>query len=111
VRGLRATLPPRKAKVDLLITAARYDPQSGKVAMVKGHEPKGVVWTDVLLLPREELLRRRRNGDRVAFGRHIDLASDFELEGMIRLEKSDGREVMLAEGKSGDTDELSVPRF
>ncbi len=111
MRGQRATLPPRKAKIDLLITAARYDPESDEVAMVKAHEPKGVVWSDVLLFPREELVRRLRNGERVAFGRHVDLATDFELEGTIRLEERDGREILLAEGKSGDTDQLQVPRF
>lgn len=55
-------------KTDLIIEAAHYEP-NGKIAYVRAFERRGAIWSDVLLLPRSELVARLASGCRVCTGR------------------------------------------
>ncbi len=111
MRGQRATLPPRKTEVDVLITAARYEPETGELRMAQGYEPIGQVWSDIRLYTREDLIERLKAGRHVGFGGNVRLATDFEVRGKVGLHERDGGTILLAEGRSSDTDDLGVPFF
>lgn len=111
MRGERAAQPPRRTKVDVLITAARYDSETGKLRMVQGYEPMGQVWSDIRLYTREDLIERLQEGKHIAFGSNVRLATDFEVRGRLQLRQRDGDTILLAEGSSSESDDLGVPRF
>ncbi|MDX1601187.1 MAG: hypothetical protein R3191_06710 [Anaerolineales bacterium] len=111
MRGQRAALPPRDVKLDVLVTAARYDSETGELKMAQGYEPMGYVWSDIRLYSREELIQRIRDGQKIAYGDDVRLATDFEVRGEVTLVERDGDEILLAEGEAGGTDDLGVPRF
>jgi hypothetical protein len=111
VRGVRAEEPPRKAKADLIIVAARYEAEGHRLLEAKAYQAADQVWTDVLLITRADLVDRLQRGRRVAIGRVVDLAADFEIEGRLRLSDSGGEVAILADGGSGPGDDLGVPLF
>lgn len=111
MRGQRATLPPRKTKLDVLVTAARYDPESGKLRLAQGYEPMGYVWSDIRLYTREDLMRRLREGQKISYGADVRLATDFQVDGQLELVELDGEERLMAEGRASESDDLGVPLF
>jgi hypothetical protein len=54
-------------KVDGIIEAVRYTP-GGKIAVVRVYERHGVVWSDHILIGRQELSERLRDGKRFVIG-------------------------------------------
>ena len=102
---------PESRRLDLVLTAMRLQPQDGQLQLARGYERRGVVWSDVRLFERGELLERLRGGARVAVGRVRALPGDFETRGRVQL-RGKGPEARLAlEGANGSTEALDLPRF
>jgi len=95
----------------LLITAARYEPQGGRLLMAQGYQPFGQVWSDIQLYRRDELVERLQSGQRLATGRATGLATDFEPLDQLRLVKADGGPWLRANGGQAPGDDLGVARF
>lgn len=102
-------MPPRKTKLDLLIVAARY--RDGWLDLAKGYRIHGQVWTDVLLFPRDELIELLQSGARIGYGRNAPLATDFEVEGTLKLEREGDRLRVVSGGSATQGDDLGVPIF
>ena len=110
-RGQRVILPARKAKFDLLITMARYQPGTGRLMFAKGFEPVGQVWSDILLLGRVELINRLNEGQQFVNGEKENLANNFEPRDEIRLVETNGDQIIVAGERKAERDDLGVPLF
>lgn len=65
-------------KVDGIIEAVRYSPD-GKIEVVRAYVRHGVVWSDRILLRRQNLSERLKQGKRFVVGeRKLYLGSMFE---------------------------------
>ena len=95
-------------KLDGVVEAVRYT-ASGKIALVRAYERHGVVWSDHILLDRNELAERLKRGKRFVVGeRTIYLGSVFNA-GMDIRQVGDH---IVTEGQTGGHDKLiGVPVF
>jgi hypothetical protein len=109
MRGER--ISPAMKKLDLVIVAARYEAGNGKLALARGFERRGDVWTDLLLIGRKDLLARIKAGRKVAVGQQKDLPGDFAVFGALELCRRNGAESVVLAGRAAEKDELGVPLF
>ena len=90
-------------KLDGVIEAVRYTP-GGKIAVVRMYERHGVVWSDHILVDREELSRRLEQGRRLAVGeRLLYRGSVFNTGTLVRRVQGS----IVTEGQSGARDLLA----
>jgi hypothetical protein len=95
-------------KVDGIIEAVRYTP-GGKISVVRAYERHGVVWSDRILLGRQELSERLGQGKRFVIGeRKIYLGSMFETGTAVHQVQ----DYIVTEGQASTRDLLNgVPVF
>lgn len=95
-------------KIDGVIEAVQYTTR-GELSLVRAYERHGVVWSDLVILPRGELLKRLMQGKRFAVGRRkLYLGSVFEIGPLVK--KVNGN--IVSEGQEGTRDSLGgVPLF
>ncbi len=73
-----------RMKIDGVIEAVRYTP-GGLISIVRTYERRGAVWSDHVLLGRQELVARLRNGKRFVTGERKEyLGSVFETGATVR---------------------------
>ncbi|HEX9798108.1 MAG TPA: hypothetical protein VGA52_14085 [Anaerolineales bacterium] len=113
MRGVRAQAPARKTRVSLLVTAARYDANSGRLLMAQGYEPFGQVWSDIRLYTRDDLIERLQSGQRLGIAETAELATDFERIDRLETVEAEGGPWLRAggAGANGARDDLGVARF
>jgi hypothetical protein len=93
-------------KYDDVIEAVRYTPD-GQVDRVRVFQRRGATYSDRILLTRQALIERLKQGKKVAIGQPVPLlASTFDIGGEVRLEGADGREVVVSGDKTRDRDSL-----
>jgi hypothetical protein len=109
VRGKRVSRQARK--LDVIVVAVRYNGSHDRISMVRGHERRGFVWGDQVLLDREALMDRMRANKRVVTGRRASLEGDFEVFASVRVMTLNQRETLVAEGCEGEGDNLGLPLF
>ncbi len=97
-----------RPKFDGVIEAVRYDPD-GRIALVSAYERHGAVWSDHVLLGRDELIKRLKGRRRFVTGRRkAYLGGVFETGQKVRLVQG----VVTTDGQSSKRDQLtSVPIF
>jgi hypothetical protein len=97
-------------KFDGIIEAARY--QDGRILLVRAFERRGATWSDRVLLRRDELLDRLKNGKKFATGHRIEfMAGTFETGAAVQAVGQDGQE-LLSTSPDAQKDELEgVPLF
>jgi hypothetical protein len=95
-------------KVDGIIEAVRYTP-GGKIDVVRVYERHGVVWSDRILIGRQELSERLKHGQHIVIGeRKTYLGSMFDTGADVRQLQ----EFIVTEGQAGARDLLNgVPIF
>jgi hypothetical protein len=95
-------------KWDGVIEAVRYSP-GGKIEVVRAYERHGAVWSDHVLLLRDELSDRLKRGKRFAAGtRKLYLGSVFSTSSAVY--QMEGH--IITEGQTGVRDLLTgVPVF
>jgi hypothetical protein len=72
-------------KFDGVIEGIRYG-ADGKIALARAYERRGAVWSDSLLLDRQQLLTRLKQGKRFATGeRFIRMGSLLKTDLPVRL--------------------------
>lgn len=95
-----------KQKIDGVIEGVRYAPD-GSVAWVRAYERRGPTYSDVVLLPRQELVSRLQAGKKFFVGkRKVYLSSEFILAQPVRLLTQDGTTVLATENDSARQDHL-----
>ena len=99
-------------KADMVVVAARYDAADGRLVRAQAYERRGAVWSDLVLVGRDDLLARLRLRRRVYAGAvDADLPGDFSVRGRLRLEEGNGRAVVILGAAANGRDELGVPIF
>jgi hypothetical protein len=95
-------------KVDGIIEAVRYSP-GGRIAFVRAYERHGVVWSDHILLERNELSERLKRGKRFVVGERKTYFGGMFNTGTVVLQVQD---LIVTEGQAGARDLLNgVPVF
>jgi hypothetical protein len=95
-------------KVDGIIEAVRYSP-GGRITFVRAYERHGVVWSDHILLERQELSERLKRGKRFVIGERKTYLGSMFNTGTVVLQV---RDLIVTEGQAGARDLLNgVPVF
>ncbi len=95
-----------KPKYDVVVEAVRYKP-GGEVDWVRGHERREAIFSDHILIPRQDLIQRIKAGKVVVVGRRVPLkASTFEVSHPLKVVLNGGREILVAGDKQADHDDL-----
>jgi hypothetical protein len=101
-----------KKTIDGVIETVRYDPE-GKVDLVRVYEKRGPTFSDVVILTRDQIIRKLRTGKKFYVGDRISLqASTFKLGKLVFLSGPVGHEVIISQAGSKDQDNLQdAPLF
>ncbi len=110
MRGVRAALPARRAKADVLLVTARYDAE-GRLMIARGNVRHDQIWSDVQLFDRRTLVDLLQTGKRVDTAISKDLAGDFSLLSNVSLIQTDGRDRLAVKGTTASHDDLGLPVF
>jgi hypothetical protein len=97
-------------KFDGVIEAVRY--KDGKIAAVRAFERRGATWSDRIIIGRDELLKRVKDGKKFVTGQRIEfMAGTFQTGAPVQvITRGDGD--VLATGGGAQKDELEgVPVF
>jgi hypothetical protein len=95
-------------KVDGVIEAVRYSP-GGRITFVRAYERHGVVWSDHILLERQELSEQLKRGKRFVVGERKTYLGSMFNTGTVVLQVKD---FIVTEGQAGASDLLNgVPVF
>jgi hypothetical protein len=99
------------SKVDGVIEAVRYT-ADGRIALVRGYERRGAIFSDYVLISRDRLVEQLQKGKKFFTGtRRKFFAGTFETRASVMLVKKDGKE-WVATGKDAARDQLDdVPLF
>jgi hypothetical protein len=108
VRGWQ--LSPAAKRLDIVVVAARYD-LLGKLTVAQGFERRGQVWSDLILVDRDTLIRNLRSRRRVAVAVPTPVPGDFEIVARVRLEGKNGVEFLASNSAHADQDHLPAPLF
>lgn len=97
-------------KYDGVIEAVHY--QDGQIAMVRAFERRGAAFSDRLLLMREELLYRLKQGQKFVTGTRKEfLAGTFETGQPVQIVQSNGREFIATRAQADQDDLQPAPVF
>ena len=99
-------------KLDGVIEAVRYNPD-GQVALVRGYELRGVTYSDRVLLDRDTLLERLKDGKKFSTGQRKEFwGSTFDLGKPVEVVSKDGKDFITTQGNAPTRDELEeTPAF
>ena len=99
-------------KYDGVIEAVRYGPNK-RIEIVRAFERRQSAFSDRILLTRQKLLERLREGKRFATGtRQEFLAGTFEIGKSVRLVKANGKLFITSREDNPHYDDLDdVPIF
>lgn len=93
-------------KIDGVIEAVRYTPE-GKLKMARGYLRRGPIWSDRVLLTREELLEDIKAGKKWAIGQRVMyMAGTFETSHSVQVKGSQGQEVLYTTQSQDSRDSL-----
>ena len=93
-------------KFDGVIEAVRYDP-NGEIALVRAYVLRGVTYSDRVLLDRETLLDRIKEGKKFTTGQRKEfLASTFEVGKLVQAIGSNGKECLTTGDELLQRDQL-----
>lgn len=92
-------------KFDGVIEAVRY--KNGQIEVVRAFERRGATFSDHIMVSRNELLERLKNGQKFVIGKRKELlASTFELQDKpLQVLDRNGKEI-IATRTNADHDEL-----
>jgi len=92
-------------KLDGVIEAVHY--KNGQIMAVRAFERRGATFSDRVLIDRQELLERLKNGQKYVIGKRKEfLASTFEVqEKPVQVLNRNGKEI-IATRPDADHDEL-----
>jgi len=97
-------------KFDGVVEAVRY--KSGQILYVRAYERRGATFSDQVLLPRNELLKRLKAGRRFVTGRRQELlASTFEVGKSIHLVAKNAHEIVTTRPDAAQDELEGLPVF
>ncbi len=108
-RGKR--ISPEAKRADLVLVDARLSQDGQRITVARGYERWGDVWSDLLILDRDALIRRLKDGRRIFTGRLKDLPGDFDLLARVSLGDGGGSIRAGSRARSESADDLGIPLF
>jgi hypothetical protein len=108
-RGIPISIAKKRA--DLVLVDARPTADGRRIALARGYERRGDVWSDLLLLDRETLLARVKERKRVFAGRPLELPGDFALRSAVRLSGEKASPMLVSEDGKPEAEGLGLPVF
>ena len=109
MRGKRVSRASRK--LDVVLVAARYGEDGGRLNIARGYERRGFVWGDLVLFNRQALIERLNAKKRVVTGYPGELPGDFEVTAEVYLTQEGGTESIVTDGHQTGRDDLGLPLF
>jgi hypothetical protein len=96
-----------KIKYDGVVEAAHIKPD-GQLDWVRVYERRGAVFSDRLLLSREDFIKQLKAGKRYMVGERIhNLGGKFNVSQPVHLLRSDGKPVIAVGNVHPGTDDLT----
>jgi hypothetical protein len=106
MRGIRVS--PASRKLDIVLVAARYQPQDHKLDFAQGYVRRGTVWSDLKLLYRPELVEQVTQGKKVVVGEQFEMPGNYKVEGRVKLTGKNGERCLRVDGGAGSGDDLKL---
>ena len=106
MRGVRVS--PASRKLDVVLVAARYQPQQHKLDFAQGYVRRGTVWSDLKLLSRSQLVEQVAQGKKVVVGELFEMPGNFKAEGRVKLAGKDGESSLRVGQAAGPGDDLGL---
>jgi hypothetical protein len=98
-------------KFDGVIEAVRYNPD-GQIALVRGYELRGVTYSDRVLLDRNTLVERLKEGKKITTGQREEFwASTFEYGKPVKVVSKDGKDYLTTRDDASQRDEVEETPF
>ena len=99
-------------KYDGVIEAVRYLPD-GKIHLARVYLRRGSIWTDRILLSRQELMDQIKAGKHFMVGKRIPyLAGTFDVTNPVQVKGINGKEVVYTSQPVEDCDQIEgAPLF
>jgi hypothetical protein len=95
-----------RIKVDGVIEVVHYDP-TGQVEWARAYERRGSAFSDLLIIPRSQLVERLKAGKKYVIGKRIPyLAGSFETGKIVRLVEHDAQQNFTTEDQPAEKDTL-----
>lgn len=89
-----------KAKYDAVLQAVHYK-SNGQVDWVRTFQRRGPIWSDYVLLNRQELVSELKSGKVYVTGRRVPyMAGTFEVEEPVRLLTNGSERIVVGEDNS-----------
>jgi len=96
----------KKTKFDGVIEAVHYSPD-GMVIWVRAYERRGPTFSDRVLIQRDSLIEKIKTGKVFMVGRRIPhMASTFEVSNPVKVEGTNGNEVLVSGDEETDGRDL-----
>jgi hypothetical protein len=93
-------------KIDGVIEAVRYAPD-GKLKMARAYLRRGAIWSDRVLLTRDELLEQMKLGKNFVVGQRVQyMAGTFETAQAVQVKGAAGQEVLYTSQSQDNRDNL-----
>lgn len=91
---------------DGVIEAVRYNPD-GQIVLVRGYELRGVTYSDRVLLDRNTLVERLKEGKKFTTGQRKEFwASTFEYGKPVKVVSKDGKDYLTTRNDASQRDEV-----
>lgn len=99
-------------KFDGVIEAVRYNPD-GRIALARAYVLRGVTYSDRVLLDRDTLVERLKEGKRFTTGQRKEfLASTFDFGKTVKVVDRDGKDFLTTRDDTPQRDEFEgTPAF
>jgi hypothetical protein len=97
---------------DGVIETVRYS-STGRLDLVRVYEKRGPIFSDLVLLTRDQLIQKLHSGKIFYVGKRIPLnASTFELSVPVFMAGQAGQEIIVSGRQRGDNDDIQgAPLF
>lgn len=99
-------------KIDGVIEAVRYTPE-GKLKMARAYLRRGAIWSDRVLLTRDELLEQLKLGKNFVIGQRVQyMAGTFDTAQVVQVKGAQGQQVLFTSQAQDNRDNLEgAPLF
>jgi len=96
-----------KIKYDAVLQAVHYKP-NGEVDWVRTFQRRGPIFSDRVVLDRQQLVNEIKSGKKYVIGNRIPfMAGAFEVSKPVRLIQNNGDEIIVAGDIKSDRDRLN----
>ncbi|MBN1267014.1 MAG: hypothetical protein JXA25_16095 [Anaerolineales bacterium] len=97
-----------KKKVDVILVAVKLS-ENGQMDFARGYLRRGPVWSDLVLLQREQLIERLQTGEKVYTGAETDMVGDFEIHEQLQIETVNGKDLFIIGNEKATAEDLGLP--